>query len=306
MKHHFFYYLSLSLLLFLTACAPQLNSSLPSTLNNEKPDDKYRIVSTTVAITEIMDALEIDLVGIPTTEKTLPERYAGKTEVGFVKTPDLEIIKYLKPTDVLNVSTLEYDLKTVYEEANIEASFLNLNTVDNMLGTIEELGMKFEREEEAEQIVAEIEDKVSDVQVEVEGKEKPSVLILLGIPGSYLVATENSYIGDLVKLLGGVNIVQGEEVEYVASNTEYLQQANPDVILRAAHGMPEEVVEMFDQEFRENDIWKHFNAVQNGRVYDLEEEIFGTTASLGVKEAIEDLQHMLYEESSSDKRKLSN
>lgn len=306
MKHHFFYYLSLSLLLFLTACAPQLNSSLPSTLNNEKPDDKYRIVSTTVAITEIMDALEIDLVGIPTTEKTLPERYAGKTEVGFVKTPDLEIIKYLKPTDVLNVSTLEYDLKPVYEEANIEASFLNLNTVDNMLGTIEELGMKFEREEQAEQIVAEIEDKVSDVQAEVEGKEKPSVLILLGIPGSYLVATENSYIGDLVKLLGGVNIVQGEEVEYVASNTEYLQQANPDVILRAAHGMPEEVVEMFDQEFRENDIWKHFNAVQNGRVYDLEEEIFGTTASLGVKEAIENLQHMLYEESSSDKRKLSN
>lgn len=306
MKHHFFYYLSLSLLLFLTACAPQLNSSLPSTLNNEKPDDKYRIVSTTVAITEIMDALEIDLVGIPTTEKTLPERYAGKTEVGFVKTPDLEIIKYLKPTDVLNVSTLEYDLKPVYEEANIEASFLNLNTVDNMLGTIEELGMKFEREEQAEQIVAEIEDKVSDVQAEVEGTEKPSVLILLGIPGSYLVATENSYIGDLVKLLGGVNIVQGEEVEYVASNTEYLQQANPDVILRAAHGMPEEVVEMFDQEFRENDIWKHFNAVQNGRVYDLEEEIFGTTASLGVKEAIENLQHMLYEESSSDKRKLSN
>ncbi|WP_413356829.1 heme ABC transporter substrate-binding protein IsdE [Robertmurraya sp. 2P01SA] len=306
MKHHFFYYLSFSLLLFLSACTPQLNSSLPSAINKEKSDDKYRIVSTTVAITEIIDALEIDLVGIPTTEKTLPERYAGKTEVGFVKTPDLEIIKYLKPTDVLNVSTLEYDLKPVYEEANIDASFLNLNTVDNMLGTIEELGMKFEREEQAEQIVAEIEDKVADVQAEVEVEERPTVLILLGIPGSYLVATENSYIGDLVKLLGGVNIVQGEEVEYVASNTEYLQQANPDVILRAAHGMPEEVVEMFDQEFRENDIWKHFNAVQNGRVYDLKEEIFGTTASLGVKEAIEELKHMLYEESSSDKRKLSN
>ena len=28
----------------------------------------------------------------------------------------------------------------------------------------------------------------------------------------------------------GTNIVQGETVEYLASNTEYLQQANPDVL----------------------------------------------------------------------------
>ena len=49
------------------------------------------------------------------------------------------------------------------------------------------------------------------------------MLILLGVPGSYLVATEHSYIGDLVKQLGGKNIVQGEQVEYLASNTEYLK-----------------------------------------------------------------------------------
>ena len=67
------------------------------------------------------------------------------------------------------------------------------------------------------------------------------MLILLGVPGSYLVATEHSYIGDLVKQLGGKNIVQGEQVEYLASNTEYLKKADPDIILRA-HGMPDEVV----------------------------------------------------------------
>lgn len=259
-------------------------------------NSEHRIVSTTVAITEIMDRLELDLVGVPTTDKALPDRYEGVTEVGFVKKPDLEVIKYLKPTDVLNVSTLEYDLKPIYEDANIEATFLNLNTIENMLKTIEELGMKYDREEQSEKLITEISNKVEDVQSEVAGKEKPSVLILLGIPGSYLVATENSYIGDLVKRLGGENIVQGEDVEYVASNTEYLQQANPDVILRAAHGLPDEVVKMFDEEFRENDIWKHFDAVQNGRVYDLEEEIFGTTASLAVTEAIEQLKPLLYED----------
>ena len=60
------------------------------------------------------------------------------------------------------------------------------------------------------------------------------------MPGSYLVATEHSYIGDLVKQLGGKNIVQGEQVEYLASNTEYLKLIRH--YFKAAHGMPDEVV----------------------------------------------------------------
>lgn len=108
------------------------------------------------------------------------------------------------------------------------------------------------------------------------------------------MATENSYIGDLVRIAGGKNIVEGEKMEYLESNTEYLQKANPDIILRAAHGMPDEVVKMFDQEFKTNDIWKHFNAVKQNRVYDLEESLFGTTGNLKAAEALDELTRMLY------------
>ncbi|HZW67168.1 MAG TPA: ABC transporter substrate-binding protein, partial [Pseudogracilibacillus sp.] len=87
-----------------------------------------------------------------------------------------------------------------------------------------------------------------------------------------------------------------DDVEYASANTEYLQQTNPDVILRAAHGMPEAVVEMFDKEFAESDVWKHFDAVENGRVYDLEETLFGTTANLAAHEALVHLLDILYEE----------
>lgn len=58
--------------------------------------------------------------------------------------------------------------------------------------------------------------------------------------------------------------------------------------------MPEEVVEMFDKEFKENDIWKHFKAVQDGRVYDLEETRFGSIANLAAPEALEELVVILY------------
>jgi iron complex transport system substrate-binding protein len=159
---------------------------------------------------------------------------------------------------------------------------------------ITDLGNKYGKTKQAEAIVNKFNDKLAQIKKATEGKKAPSVLILLGVPGSYLVATENSYIGDLVKLAGGKNVVQGESVEYLASNTEYLQQSNPDVILRAAHGMPEEVIIMFDKEFKKNDIWKHFEAVKNNRVYDLEEELFGTTGNLAAPQALDALVKMLY------------
>ncbi|SFE98498.1 iron complex transport system substrate-binding protein [Paenibacillus algorifonticola] len=258
------------------------------------PVAEQRVVSTTVAITQMLDALEVELVGVPTSSKTLPARYNKVTRVGNPMSPDMELVKSLKPTEILSVTTLEYDLKPVFEAAGMQADFLNLTSVESMNNALKKLGETYNKQAQAQAIIDKFEQKVAEIHTATAEKKKPSVLILLGVPGSYLVATEHSYIGDLVRLAGGVNIVQGEEVEYLASNTEYLQQSNPDVILRAAHGMPEEVVKMFDKEFQKNDIWKHFSAVQNGRVYDLEEALFGTTGNLYAVDAIDTLMGMLY------------
>lgn len=284
--------LSAALLLVITGCASGNGPATDSGVADDMTGD--RIVATTVALTEIMDALEIDLVGIPSSYKDLPERYREATEVGNPMSPDMEILLSLKPTEILSVTTLEYDLQEMFAARNIDVTYVNLESIAAMHEEIRTLGEKYDRTAQAEAIIKQFEDKVAQIEQRAAGRERPTVLILLGIPGSYLVATEHSYIGDLVKRSGGINVISGESVEYIASNTEYLQQANPDVILRAAHGMPDEVVKMFDEQFRTNDIWQHFNAVKNGRVYDLEETLFGTTANLGAAEALDVLQPMLY------------
>lgn len=48
-----------------------------------------------------------------------------------------------------------------------------------------------------------------------------------------------------------------------------METKGPDIIVRCAHALPDEVVDMFNEEFKTNDIWKHFRAVQEGKVYDL-------------------------------------
>src|SRR5690625_3428154 len=72
------------------------NSSENATIERETAG---QIISTTIALTEIMDALELELVGVPTSYKELPERYQGLPEVGMAAQPDMEIIKSLQPTD---------------------------------------------------------------------------------------------------------------------------------------------------------------------------------------------------------------
>lgn len=263
----------------------------------QENEEEHRIISTTVAIVEIIEQLDLDLVGIPTTYKELGPRYRDLPDVGIANEPDMEIVKSLKPTDVLSVTTLKSDVEQYYEQTNTPVTFLDLESVDGMLESILYLGEKYNRMEQAEAIVEKFDKQMEEIAKATEGKESPSVLILLGVPGSYLVATENSYLGDLAKRAGATNVFPGEDgVEYTSANTEYLQQTNPDVILRAAHGMPEAVVEMFEKDFAENDVWKHFDAVKNGRVYDLEETLFGTTANLASYDALLHLLDILYED----------
>ena len=257
-------------------------------------EEEHRIIAGTVVIAQILDRLNLDAIAVPETVKDLPARFDGLPDIGNAMDPDAEIIKSLNPTEVLSVSTLEYDLKDKFEQLKIPVDFVDLTSIDSMMAEITVLGERYNRVDEAEALNAELQTQMDEVKTVASTKDKPRVLILLGVPGSYLVGTENSYAGDLVRLAGGENVMAGQEAEYLPSNSEYLYESNPDIILRLAHGMPDEVIEMFDEEFQKNDVWKHFNAVKNGEVYDLEEELFGTTAALNVPEALNKLVDIFY------------
>ncbi|MEK3730022.1 MULTISPECIES: heme ABC transporter substrate-binding protein IsdE [unclassified Lysinibacillus] len=284
--------------LLLAACSgsdkPATKDKTVAVSEQVAEESEQRIIAGTVVVADILDKLELDAIAVPETEKQLAKRFEDLPTIGNAMEPDMEIVKSLNPTEVLSVSTLEYDLQDKFKQLNIPVDFLNLQSVDAMLTEIKTLGERYDRVAQAEELVQDLQKNMEAVQGVAANKEGPRVLILLGIPGSYLVATENSYAGDLVKRAGGINVMEGQDAEYLSSNTEHLHSSNPDIILRLSHGMPDEVVKMFDEEFKTNDIWKHFDAVKNGKVYDLEEELFGTTASLQVPQALGQLMEIFY------------
>lgn len=261
-------------------------------------DAEPRIVATSPSVAEICDRLELPLVGVcASTISELPKRYADVTTVGTAMSPDMEIVSSLNPDWILSPSSLQTDLEPKYESLDADWAFLNLRSVQGMYRSIQELGEIFDREEQAQTMVEEFQDFYEEYKSQNEGKAHPKVMILMGLPGSYIIATENSYVGSLVELAGGENVYAGTDQEFLTVNTEDMEKKNPDVILRAAHALPDQVVEMFKEDFETNDIWKHFSAVQNGRVYDLTYEYFGMSANFYYPEALKELQPMLYPDS---------
>ena len=289
--------LSLVLAGVMALCVTGCVNQHPEETTSTNESREVRLVATSPAVVQICNRLDLDLVGICQSTSDLPERYDGVTTVGMAMNPDLEIIKSLDPDYILSPATLQNDLQPKYASIGVSSLFLNLKSVEGMYASIEGLGEKFGREEEAAVMLEEFDSFMTEFAEKNAGKESPKVLVLMGLPGSYIIATDNSYVGSLVKLAGGTNVYgDGDGQEFLFANTEDMKTKEPDVILRAAHGLPDEARKMFAEEFSTNDIWQHFKAVQKGRVYDLDSSLFNMSANFSYKEALKSLQPMLYGE----------
>ena len=287
--------LSAGMLLAFSACVDQHQES-SSAEENSAGGDSPRLIATSHATMMICDRLGLDLIAIPATSGEIPERYEGLPEIGTAMSPDAEAIALLDPDDVIGPDTLAETIEPTYEAAGVPYTFIDLQSVEGMYDSIEMLGEKYGAEEAAAELISEYETTMEQFRSSAEGKENPRVLMLMGLPGSYIECTPNSYAGSLIELAGAENVVQVDTIEnFVAWNTEELLALDPDVILLTAHGLPDQAMEMFAEEFATNDIWKHFRAVQENQVYQLDYELFGMSCTFEWPDALVVLKEILYD-----------
>ena len=280
--------------LLLTSCVSQKSGKKAN-------NGELRIAATSMATVYIMEKLNVDLVAVPNSEiDPMPERYKDVPKVGMAMTPDIEKLKQINPDYVFSPVSLISDLLPKYKAADLDYGFLNLNNTDGMYKSIEDLGKSLNRKKEAKELIDDYKKFIDDYKEKHKDKKAPRVLILMGLPGSYVVATENSYAGSLVKLAGAENVYEGTNQQFITINTEDMLKKDPDIILRTAHALPDDVMEMFKKDFAENDIWKHFRAVKEGKVYDLDYKKFGMSAKFNYKEALNDLDKLFYGKDSNE------
>lgn len=263
-------------------------------------EEEMRIVSATVAATQLLDKLDAELVGVPKTSNTLPERYQGLEEVGMAMDPDLEKIVSLDPDVVIIDINFKEKVDTAATELGLDVFYFDSTSYDNFLGTVESLGETIGKTEQAEAFVNSVKGAEDSVKVKAEGTEAPTVAVLFGSSSSFMLATDLSYIGDLVDKVGATNITDILEAEptsgYIQFSLEQIVEQNPDYILRFAHGNIEETKKSFDEFFNSNPAWDTLDAVKEGRVIDLDSSIFNTTANIFITDAITELGQIFYGE----------
>lgn len=255
-----------------------------------------RVVASSVAVVQILDALGVPMVGVPTSSYELPESVLDAERIGSAMSPDMEIIASLSPDIIVSVDSLSNDLKEQFETLNIETTFANLSSYEGLKDTIKQLGERFSVVEKANEILTSFEEREASITDLISGKVSKSVLIIFGAGQSFMVASENSYVGDLAKRVGATNILENASSSFQPIDMEYLADKNPEYILFMSHANPEESLAAFEKEFETNKAWQNFDAVKNGKVIALETEYFGMSANLLAVDAMEKLVDILYAE----------
>ncbi|GAX05754.1 iron ABC transporter substrate-binding protein [Secundilactobacillus pentosiphilus] len=254
-----------------------------------------RIVATTYAVVQIADRLKLPLVGVPNTENKLPARYKNVTRVGSPMNPSAEKIASVKPTAVYSVTTLKEQFGKSFKQQHIKPYFLDLQSVSDLQRVVTKMGNQYDRKAAARGANREIDHAILKAKHRANGQKKPRVLVLMGLPGAgYMIATNRSYVGNLVQLAGGKNVFASKDQEYIQPSDEAIQKARPQVILRLEHAMPQMVTEQFNSEFKSQSFWHQTPAVKSKRVYDLQEPDFDATANMHAAKALGEVSQWLY------------
>ena len=259
--------------------------------------EEVKVVSATVSATNVLAKLDAEVVGVPTTTQTLPAQYADLPEVGQAMSPDLEIVASLEPDLFIMDSNFQASVEESLSQYGLNTFFFETGSYSDFVNSIKQLGVEINREDEAKKLVNEIEASVTKA-LEKKGDQSPTVAVIFGAGENFMLATDTSYLGDLVKTLGATNITSKLDGDmssgYVQFSLEQILAQNPDYVLRFALGNIEQTKKMFDEAFDANDAYQELDAVKSGKVYDLDPTIFNVSANLEITTAIETLGEIFY------------
>lgn len=270
--------------------------------NDEKLELSYfpkKIVTDSAIISRFLAALDIELVGVPSSTTKIPEKYNGVQRIGRSGMPDLEIVKSLKTDLVVSTLYSKPALKPKYDNLNIPSFYLKVDTYDESMEVIEILGKAFHKEEKANAILKDIKHREEILHEKLKDKEPKKIAIIYGNDESFFMTGKNHFLQGLMDKIDCENIVTSIDnsallKKSVPFSMEQLIKANPDVILRLPTSQTKNG-ESFEEIFNANPIWKLTKAYKNKKILDIDPTLFRMSAGVNSIDALEELYRYVYE-----------
>jgi iron complex transport system substrate-binding protein len=225
-----------------------------------------RIISTVPSNTEILYALGLQdqIVGLTKyCAKTCDIR--GKVVIGGWTNFDLQRIVDLKPDLIFAFGGIQSKWHDKLREIAPTYCF-EPSTVEDTLQTILNIGRLTKRDQKAKEIVRQQRKVLARVQAKLASippEERLRVARVWGTDTRVRTAGKKSFLTDIIKLAGGVNVFGTVEDDYFEVTFERLASLDPDVLI--VHGEKNEKTKKIAA-FKKDSEFGRLKAVKNGRV----------------------------------------
>ena len=246
-----------------------------------------RIVSLAPNLTEVLFALGLDdrIVGV-TSFCDYPEEARKKEKIGGFIHFSLEKLVFLKPDLVL--ATADGNRKETVlqiERLGCPVYVVNPKTLDEILEMIEALGTITGTGEKAGALVTALRKRIDGVVAQTSGRESPRVFLQVGTEG-LITAGQGTFLDELIRLAGGINVAGSETVRYPRYGMEKVVALSPEVILVIA----------MDEEPLPWGFWKRWPevpAVRSKRIYLLDADLV-TRPSHRIVDGLEEMFSLIH------------
>jgi iron complex transport system substrate-binding protein len=209
-----------------------------------------------------------------------------RLDLGSAHAPSFERLAEARPEVVVGDRTLHGTLRDRLARTGAEVLLVDSGSVD---ATFDGL-MAVARRARAEDIMAEAV-TAARAQLGAQALARPvPTLVLFGAPGTFLVVTDRTWLGDLLRRLNFDNLgarVAGSERHpgFVGVSDEALAGLRPELVLLVAHGEPEALRTAFERKLAAGGAWGGLRAAATRGVHVLPGTLFTTNPGLAMAEA---------------------
>ncbi len=228
-----------------------------------------RIISLAPSITETMFVLDDGKSLIAVTNYCdYPPAAKMKTSIGGMVTPNFEKIAELKP-----------DLIIITVEGNNQDDFNKLQNlgykifvtrpkdIEGIYKSISDIGKIIGADSSAETLIHSMRQRQEKVIYSMSGTGKRKVLTVISLQ-PLICAGNNTFINELIRMSGGINIAADAPMPYPILNREEVLKQNPDIIIAL-----DDVVNNTYEILRFFPEWKNLNAFRHKKVFIVEGNI---------------------------------
>ncbi len=233
-----------------------------------------RIVCIAPSTTEIAYALGLGnkIVGVDIYSDYPPEAIS-KQRISDIYTPNPEEVAALNPDLVLMYSFFGPGDPNVdaIEKLGINVIVLKPTNLSGIINDIRLVGQATGKIEEAETLASQLNETIIQIRDKTSNvTNKPSVYIEFWYPPPWTFGP-NTWGDEIIRVAGGVNAFGDAQTDYVQTTDEDVIARDPDVIISLYGAQHLHFATL--EEMRQRHGWASIKAVQNGKVYLLDENL---------------------------------